>query len=250
MSFTERQQHCLEAMGLVAWVPRNPSPEALLEAPTEDTLKPTSSEGHILSSSLPADPGKPVEMPGDKPGGKLSAMPSHMKELAAWLPEQPLANFGYKGSTHTTLGHPEASVLIVVQRPGHGQAQNNGEQNHSELPLAGDAAQLFELMMRSIGLGRSDVRQCALASGGVAAHDLGSVEQSVSTACTPHTRVILVLLAMEDSLEVSADAHHCRLARSQLPVWRIAHPDMLLQENHRKRQAWQALKALQHYLAV
>ena len=229
VSFSERQQHCLEAMGIVPWVSRNPVPEAALDRSLEPVLSTDDrvaelsehvvDSSHLISTDLPSD----------------------LDALGLWLPEQPLASFRYKGAVHTVLGHPEASVLVVVHRH---------RQNDSELPLSGDAAQLFELMMRSINLGRSDVRQCALAESVGPSDRQQSVVQSVSDACTAQIRAILLLLPLEANNDPSADAHHCRSAQSQLPVWRISHPDILLQENQRKRQAWQAMKALQHYLAA
>lgn len=217
VSFSERQQQCLEAMGVVPWISRNPELDAVLGNSAEPAVDST-------RSSVADQPSVP---------------PSDLHELGLWLPEQPLAEFGYKGAMHTTLGHPEASVLVVVEGPSDG-----------ELPLAGDAAQLFELMMSSIGLGRSDVRQCALISNENNAQSARSVGQTLNDACTPQTRAILILLVMSDSDDLNADGHHCRLMPSQLPAWRIVHPDILLKQNLRKRQAWQALKALQQYLVA
>lgn len=216
VSFSERQLHCLEAMGIVPWISRQPGPAT--PAPT----------GQIPSTLSASD------------------LPETMPELGLCLADRVLANFGYKGAVHTTLGHPEAPVLVVVQRYRHDVKQDSD----TDLPLTGDAAQLFELMMRSIDLGRSDVRQCALADGLIPAHDESVGAFNVGRACNQHTRAVLVLMAMDDSSDVRADANHCRLAESGLPAWRIAHPDLLLQENWRKRQAWQVLKALQQHLAA
>jgi hypothetical protein len=229
VSFSERQQHCLEAMGIVPWVSRNPEPEAVPYRSFETVL---STENRLAESS---------EQVVDSSHVVATDLPSDLDALGLWLPEQPLASFGYKGAEHTILGHPEASVLVVVQR---------NRQNDREMPLSGDAAQLFELMMRSINLGRSDVRQCALAGKMLPSDGQKTVVQSVSDACTPQTRAILLLLPLEANNDPSADAHYCRSAQSQLPVWRISHPDILLQENQRKRQAWQAMKALQQYLTA
>jgi len=201
LSFSARQQYYLEAMGMVPWVSRKTEP---------------------LISTV------------------TTRFPSDLQELAVWLPEQPLADFGYKGAVHTVLGHPDAPVMVVVQRDEQHDGQHDGD-----LPLSGDAAQLFELMMRSIDLGRSDIRQCALASQSQSTND-----HTVIEACTAHTRAMLVLVSMEDTGNDTADAHHFRLAPSQLPAWRIAHPTTLLRDNQRKRQAWQVLKALQLYLAA
>ena len=229
VSFSERQQRCLEAMGIVPWVSRNPEPEAAVDRALEPVI---TTDDHMAESL-----GQII----DSPHVAATFLPSDLQGLGLWLPRQPLANFGYKGAVHTVLGHPEASVLVVVQRHRQGV---------SELPLSGDAAQLFELMMRSIDLGRSDVRQCALADNAGPSDSQQTVFQSVGDACTPQTRAILLLSWLEVNNDPSADAHHCRLAQSQLPVWRISHPDLLLQENQRKRQAWQVMKALQHYLAA
>ena len=223
-------------MGIVPWVSRNSGYETLLDKSIESAEY---TNEHALDTSVQA-----VDSSNQTRGLSRTAatdLPTDLHELGLWLPEQFLANFGYKGAVHTTLGHPDAPVLVVVQHQG---------QNDGELPLTGDAAQLFELMVRSVGLGRSDVRQCALVGNKISSDSQPTGVQTVHEACTPQTRAILILLAMEDSDDPTADAHHCRFAQSQLPAWRIAHPEILLQENQRKRQAWQALKALQHYLAA
>ncbi|MFK7853004.1 MAG: hypothetical protein AB8B79_02780 [Granulosicoccus sp.] len=216
VGFSERQLHCLEAMGIVPWVSRQ--------------------GGSVAPAST-------VQVPSTL---SASNLPDTMPELGLCLPDRLLANFGYKGAVHTTLGHPEAPVLVVVQRFKH----NDKQESDTDLPLTGDSAQLFELMMRSIGLNRSDVLQCALADSLLPGHDQSICESTVGRACTAHTRAVLVLMPMDDSNDIRADANHCRLAESGLPTWRIAHPELLLQENWRKRQAWQVLKALQQHLAA
>ena len=170
MSFTERQQQCLEAMGIVPWVLR-------------------SSDYQEVESDRRPEPSA-VSANNDLSAPTAGAVPVDLDELGAWLPGQALANFGYKGAVHTTLGHPDAPVLVVVHHSSSFQQTDNpspADQFNAGPPLNGDAAQLFELMLRAIDLGRADVRQCSLSSAVDSAQGV-LAPGTVAEACTVNTR--------------------------------------------------------------
>jgi len=207
MSFTARQQHCLEAMGLVPWVSSSqPVAPEVLAAPVASPLVRS-------SGAAPADP----------------------QALSLWLPHQPFAPFLSSGRTRHFIG-PEDAALLVIVETGPDKVQQ---------PLEGDAARLFDLMMRAISITRQKLRIGALDS------EPSSLEQPCLTDLyNPQTKAVLVLLQNWDASDDLAPATHdsVQLVSPPCLMWRIPHPDVLLQRNQLKRQAWQSLQALQRVL--
>ena len=163
-------------------------------------------------------------------------IPREPAVLATWLPMQPLAPFVYRGQTLTRVGSEAAPLLIVVERgaPADG------------LPLTGEAAELFERMLRSVGLTRRDTRQCVLSS-----EPASDGADTVGAFATAPYRAVLVLM---QELGGELGAADCRFVLdgtgAASPGWCLPHPDRLLREPLRKAQAWQVLKALRQHLGT
>ncbi len=124
MMYTARQLHCLDAMGMVPWVPRSHT----RELPLDNTAV-------------------------NEPLANVS-MPVELDKLQAWLGQQPLASFVVAGRARSVTGPEDAALLVVVQ-PDQGLTQQ---------ALDGDASRLFDLMMRAIGLSRQTLRLGCLSS--------------------------------------------------------------------------------------
>ena len=78
-----------------------------------------------------------------------------------------------------------------------------------------------------------------------------SVSQAgVSALCTANTRGVLILMDpwSFDADDSAVKQHQSRLPDSGLPVWRIAHPALLLEQPQHKRQDWQVLKGVRAML--
>lgn len=170
------------------------------------------------------------------------AIPSALDALGLWLPDQPIQRLKLYDRLVPATG-PETAPLLVVVEP---DADNDGVS-----PLHANEAKLFELMMRAIGLSRPDVRVCLLAAGAQEGGEpsMGGVDDAaacVSSVITPAVRAILLLQqdwSAAHPSDLAAD-HHSLCARPPRPLWRIAHPAVLLQRNTLKRQAWHVLQAV------
>jgi len=136
------------------------------------------------------------------------------------------------------IGNVSAPLLVVVET--------------AELivttPLAGDAAQLFEQMMRSIDVTRAAVCQCAISTNSAS---VANESETLSSLVSLERAVGLVLThEIDDNEDPSAHAFDLVIdGRNPLPMWRIPHPDLLLAQPLRKRQAWQILKAVRRALS-
>ena len=217
MRFSARQQHCLQAMGIVPWVSRY----AVEVQQAADV-----SEGANVAASF------------IKPDFQVSAPPpASADRLGEWVSSRALVPIHYRGSEFPVLGAAEASVLIIVQQTGSLPAT---------AALEGDSARLFALMLRSIQLTARDTRQCIVTTEPLASPDISVA----GVACTPQTRAVLLLMDPWpfDSADTGAQGHIDRLPGSQLPIWRIAHPRLLLEQPLLKRHSWQVLKSLQSVL--
>ncbi len=160
--------------------------------------------------------------------------------LGKWVLEQALVPIEFRGGLHPVLGVAEAPLLVVLaQRAPSWQAGS----------MAGDDGRLFELMLRSIALSNRDTRRCQLGHRLAAADVVGgdAVSQAgVSGLCTAGTRGVLLLMNpwSFDPGDIAVEQHQSRLPGSGLPLWRVAHPAVLLEQPQLKRQAWQVLKRL------
>lgn len=214
MRFSARQQHCLQAMGIVPWVSTHP---VELETVAE-----------VATITMPT-------------AEHAAGPPETVARLGAWIASRALAPIHWRGSQYPVLGAAESPVLVIVEQVGTKPAA---------AALEGDSARLFALMLRSIQLGARDTRQCIVSAEPVAGAELNVA----TVACTPQTMAVLVLMDTWpfDITDTDVQSHQgClqgHLAGQQLPMWRMAHPRHLLERPLLKRQSWQVLKALRSVL--
>ncbi len=222
MAYSSRQLGCMSAMGLVAWTCKDVS-----ESLTDSILK-NQPEHLALSTPTPTPTPIAASNAGVTDGSGLAA-------LAQWLVEQPLLPLVYRGATVSYIGQDQSALLVVCLHSGTPQAS----------ALDPGSEQLFDLMMRAINMPRNAITQCAVAAKPFT--PAGSTQSSIylDAICTAHTRAILVLDPDSADLYSPVEAEHGRMPTSSLPVWRLPHPDLLLQTPALKRRAWETLKALQ-----
>ncbi len=211
MRFSARQQHCLNAMGIVPWVSRH--------AAEVVEVAEVAASAFTLAVEAEAQP------------------PESAARLGEWVLSRALVPIHYRGSEFPVLGAAEASVLVIVEQAGSQPAT---------AALEGDSARLFELMLRSIRLTARDTRQCIVSTEPAVRPDIGVA----GAACTPQTRAVLLLMDPWpfDVTDTDVEQHIGRLPGSELPLWRMAHPQLLLEQPLLKRQSWQVLKSLQSVL--
>ncbi|MBX2878981.1 MAG: hypothetical protein KTR32_03560 [Granulosicoccus sp.] len=210
MSYTARQLHCLKHLGLVPWVLR----------------KSNQNQDSALSVTEPV---------------QLSA-PQQIDELANWVESQTLAMFDYRGGSTHHIGSPQAGLLAIAQLDS--DVKNSG-------PLGNEELRLFEMMMHAINLDRGSFSLAAVgASPGGEPNALSEKldSQVVSDLINDYTRAVVFL--MRQPLQNASAEEHCRLNRSRLPFWRIAHPAVLLHQPEEKRHAWESLKAIRAVLQL
>lgn len=258
LRYTERQQHCLESMGLVAWVSREDvHAEAIVDAPAIEVLDATASVA--TAESVPASVNNSASNPANDSHTATPANaqvnsaasipastewvepPEDVTELAAWLPAQMLSPVSSAGQSLFYAGIETAPLLIVEEADVSNQLAG-------PVGMSAEGAQLFELMMRAITVPATKRKLCLLASN--AAPNSTSATACVQEMIYPETRAVLYLSRRWDSIsQCSTSEHHCRLVQSLLPAWRVPHPDILLQRSDYKRQAWHCLQGLQSALA-
>lgn len=211
MRFSARQQECLEAMGIVPWVSRYAAEVAEVAEVAVAAFTPA-----VAVSTQP---------------------PESAARLGEWILSRALVPIHYRGSEFPVLGASEATVLVIVEQT---------DSQAATAALEGDSARLFELMLRAIQLTGRDTRQCIVSTEPVAGPDLSVA----GAACTPQTRAVLLLMDPWpfDITDTDVEQHYGRLPGSELPMWRIAHPKLLLAHPLLKRQVWQVLKSLQSVL--
>ncbi|MFK7861096.1 MAG: hypothetical protein AB8B64_19925 [Granulosicoccus sp.] len=216
MSFTARQLHCLDAMGLVAWTSK----------------KNSASESEATTNTDAADaahlPGSPV----------TTTRPTTIDEQCQWLLGQPLSGLIYKGSQMSCVGAEQAPLLVVCLHM----------KESVQLPLSRECAQLFDLMMRAIDVPRVEFRQCAISIGPDPQVQSNTARVYLDDILTPYTRAILMLDPSQGSDSVPFSAYKTLLPPSSVPLWRIPHPDLLLTTPALKRHAWDGLKSLKQVL--
>jgi hypothetical protein len=242
VSFSARQQHCLEAMGIVPWVSKSQSliplskpMTALPEASSEPIQQAVVSIGVTVETLAPANV---VE----RPTSVLGPMPESIEELSLWLPSQPLGLLAVRSEYQSFVGQPEAPLLVVVDST----KSKNSDQPPATSPFNSEAAQLFDLMMRAINVTLGQRKLCYLSRR----IDPSSAIQHgvVMDLCIPQTKGVLLLVQDWNSFTAPI-TDHFRLDQPPLPVWRIPHPNLLLEFNQLKRQAWRSLQALQPVLS-
>ena len=231
MSYSARQQYCLNIMGLVAWTSvRRASGQAM----------PATSANTAVAETLAAEAKHPA----------ARGCASHdCATLSQWLVEQALVPFIYRGNSVSCIGSEQA-ILAVVCLHRHGMYN----EVTPALPLTQDCASLLNQMMRAIEMPAAAIRQCVICSpsDNEAASETASaipVErrgQGLELVVTPTVKAVLVLDDVEQWHDADMDC--APLPGSSLPVWRIPHPRILLTDTSLKRRAWENLKALKQAL--
>lgn len=248
MSFSARQQHCLEAMGIVPWVSKSEMPVADVVVPQSETPVATNKSAGVgvatviesLTAEVVAEPA--IAVPGPGPVAGLGPMPEAIDDLRQWLPFQRVGLLSVRTQSQYFVGHLEAPLLVIadsVTPAGSVQAPLS-------TPFNAEAAQLFDLMMRAINVTLGQRKMCYLSNETNTA-DAIKAEQ-VQDLCVAQTKAVLLLTHDWNRLATPV-ADHFRLDQPPLPVWRIPHPDVLLEFNQLKRQAWSSLQALQSVLS-
>ena len=125
-------------------------------------------------------------------------------------------------------------------------------------PLAGGPAELFMLMLRSIGLDRADVSLCALDGpgkdevDGQGADDGAAADESSGPALRellggPRRTALLLVHDAGHAGPVDVDGDPALRALG-VAAFRVPHPALLLERPAAKREAWAALKAVRRRL--
>ncbi len=227
------------------------------EAQPGSNLEPGSSDSHdaAAASASPetsvgavaeraasaAMAGAHTSPPSAAMAGADTSPPAAIENLGHWLLQQELAPIEFRGGLHPVLGVADAPVLVVLAQDASSPAAGS---------MSGDDGRLFELMLRSIALSNRDTRRCQLASQSAVAASSGGadahLQAGVGGLCSAATRGVLVLMNpwSFDRSDTAVEQHQSRLPESGLPLWRIAHPAILLDQPQLKRQAWQVLKRL------
>ena len=269
----------MEAMGLTAWVSRpdvemstsSPAsvsasvpvlPEAFPPA-ASPVLGPTRPEPEP-SAGVP-EPSVPPEVvsapaPASISGSTSSSAPVPVPRAAGTtFPPPPLSArravaFDRRGAQVVQTNPDGGTVLVAVER---GAGTRPGLP-----PLEGEPAELFALMLRSIGLGRADVSLCALDGPAPGSRADGTPADAEADArasgepAGPALRELLggarrtVLMLVHDArdagpVDVDGDA---ALRALGVAAFRVPHPALLLERPAAKREAWAALKAVRRRL--
>lgn len=231
----------MQAMGLVAWTQHLDPVSAPLVSCGNAAAVPTPEDSSTVSDG-PAG----IADNSSAPVFNAAAMPFDIDALAEWLVEQALVQFNHRGTSVSFSGSEQASLLVVCVH-----TDMNSQDAASIQPLNAQCTQLLKLMLQAIDLSMTDIRQClvtAVDSVRSASDNDGSPE-TIDGLCTPHNKGVLLLdpLYSESTHQSGSDA--CLIPTSSLPLWRIPHPDCLLQDPALKRHAWESLKAVKHALA-
>ncbi|MFT4727130.1 MAG: hypothetical protein ACI9UN_001625 [Granulosicoccus sp.] len=242
MSFSARQQHCLEAMGIVPWVSKSESLIPMVEPITAvPEISAAPIQQAVVRIAAPVETLAPANVI-ERPAFVLGPMPESVEELALWLPSQPLGLLAVRSVYQNFVGQPEAPLLIVVDS----KKSKDSDQPPAASPFNSEAAQLFDLMMRAINVTLGQRKLCHLSRR----IDPASATEPgvVVDLCVPQTKAVLLLVQDWNSFTAPI-TDHFRLDQPPLPVWRIPHPNLLLEFNQLKRQAWRSLQALQSVLS-
>lgn len=174
-----------------------------------------------------------------------ATMPVNIESLAQWLAGQALSMFSYRGTSVNVVGPEQASLLVVcINRDAKSPTAPDLQ------PLNAECAQLLKLMLQAINLSMTDIRQCLVSNAGSGHNGSGpGSPETIESLSTHHTRGILLLDPRYDSVISQSASDACLMPAISLPLWRIPHPDCLLQNPALKRSAWENLKALKQSLA-
>jgi len=272
LRYTERQQHCLESMGLVAWVSRD---DEYSDA-TADVLA-----GSALDTNTSAAIRTSVSTSVDDPAGNAASASS-----AAAANANVSSSAGSYASTATAVNltdnfsvsssvNPSASTPAnPTVAPGSSYTEwVEPPKDVTELaawlpaqmlsPVSSAAQSLFYagietaplLIIEEADISNQLAGPVGMSADGAKLFNLMMRAINVATACVQEmiyseTRAVLYLSRRWDSINhCSTHEHHCRLVQSLLPAWRVPHPDILLQRSDYKRQAWHCLQGLQSALA-
>ena len=237
MSYSARQQYCLNIMGLVAWT-------SVRRASGEAT--PATSGKAAVVDTVVEQNSHPAPLEGASHDGST---------LAQWLVEQALVPFNFRGNSVSCVGSEQAILVVVCL---HRPEMDDGIT--PDLPLTQDCASLLNQMMRAIDLPAAAIRQCVMRSrednetapetapetAKQLPKQLEKRGQGLEVVVTPTVKAVLVLDTAE--LWLDDDKDYELLPGSSLPMWRIPHPRILLAETSLKRRAWKNLKALKQAL--
>lgn len=241
MGFSARQQQCLEAMGVVPWVTKSahqlPETTSVLSDSAVTANEPVKVQVPATDGSFGAQ---------DKAACDVSActsMPESVEQLSLWLPSQPVKLLTVRSEQRSFVGQAEAPLLII--------ADSTHSAGSAEVPATQafdmKAAQLFDLMMRAINVPLQQRKLCCLSD---TIETAGTTQGArVADLCIAQTQALLLLVQDWNSLTTPV-MDHFRLDQPSLPVWRIPHPNTLLEFNQLKRQAWKSLQALQAVLCL
>jgi hypothetical protein len=233
-------------MGIVPWVSKSelPSPVPILVSEDMTTLSEavTAQIPQVNVDIAATVAALPAEVTSKHPAYVTGPMPSSVEELKVWLPSQPLGVLAVRSNHQAFIGQAEAPLLVVVESAD----SKDSVQSPPTTPFNAEAAQLFDLMMRAMKVTLGQRKLCYLPGGTDAAS--ASESARVLDLCVPQTRAILLMVKDWNTL-ADPVTDHFRLDQPALPVWRIPHPNLLLEFNQLKRQAWTSLQALQSTLS-
>lgn len=231
-------------MGIVPWVSKAelPNPVPVPEAMTALSEAVTAQIPQAAADMAATVAVLPDEKVFKHPAYLTGPTPSSVEDLKVWLPSQPLGLLSVRSKPQAFVGQAEAPLLVVVDSAD----SKDPVQSPPTTPFNAEAAQLFDLMMRAIKVTLGQRRLCHLSGETDAPSATGSAR--VLDLCVPQTRAILLVVQDWNTLAEPV-TDHFRLDQPALPVWRIPHPNLLLEFNQLKRQAWTSLQALQTTLS-
>ena len=249
MRYSLRQQHCLKAMGLVAWTCGKRNKESL----TGSTLAQSQSHNVVPGNTAPENDSVTLDSKQTAHGfAEVAAAPDAQGDdgvscasLAAWVEKQPLLPFSYRGSQVSFVGAEQARLVVVCM---HSEA--NEKMPDASLPLSSQCASLLDLMIRAIELPGAAIRQCVVSRSS----NVGDVSETTEysgfdAVISPYVRAVLVLELHDIWQTTTVESDVASLPGSSLPIWRIPHPQILLDNSSLKRRAWENLKCVKKLLA-
>lgn len=244
MAYSSRQMQCMNAMGLVAWTSKRATNSEPHIKSAEHSQAESSHEAAKLSANESIEPASsPIPAKANELG-TLTSSAATKSELPDWISQLAngaLVEFSHRGKMVSCTGNDNANLIVFCDH----ELTNANTGEATTMPLSNQCMQLFDLMMRSIGLARNNVRM-----GLVATPDSVPDSPSPASIVLPQCQAVLLLDGSTDSRsEMATQPDNGRMPQSQLPVWRIAHPQLLLDNPLLKRRAWNNLKAVKRALA-
>lgn len=251
--WTERQKHCMNAMGLQQWQLK---PEFVAAKPPEPESKPAEEKeldinannaNQALVDELTEVQNTLAELERalseSKPDHQWLALQQHIQNCHACA----LAQF--ETPPVVDQGNRQAKILILSEIP-----------SQSDDPLSGQSGELLLKMLASIDL---NLKNCALAFAvkcPTANHD--KRVEDAATACRDNTvhlinvvkpKLILGFghLVLQQLLENKTPISEQRgqlLEYRGIPLIATYHPNYLIRKPSQKRQAWEDLKFAREYI--